>query len=299
MVRLAGLYEEERRYREALTTLQQIATHFPEFDRVGQVSQKMRDTFVKLFDDVDGQTVPPVETLALFELFRELAPSGEAGSRIAVRLADRLVEVDLLQQASEILDDQLRYRLEGADKTHVAGKLALINIMNRNPKGAIEALDISESSDIPPVQRRERARLRARALAMQDKHTQALAALGDDDSGEALLLRAELLWALEDWQAASRALERLIPPAPGAGPIATDMSDRVMNLAIALTMAGDQARLIDLFKRYGQQMAETRHASAFNLLAGEVNPRGPESIAEGLKQVDHVKDFYDEYSARP
>ncbi len=299
MVRLAGLYEGERRYREALTTLQLIATHFPEFDRVGQVSQKMRDTFVKLFDDVDGQTVPPVETLALFELFRELTPAGEAGARIAIRLADRLVEVDLLQQASELLNNQLRYHLEGADKTRVASKLALVNIMNRDPEGALEALDISDTPDFNEETRRERAQLRAKALAMQNKHSEALAALGDDDNGEALLLRAEILWEMEDWRAAARALERLVPPVPGEGLLATEMAGRVMNLTIALTMAGDQVRLMDLFKRYGGHMAETEHASAFHLLAGEVNPKGPESIAEGLKQVDHVKDFYQDYSARP
>ncbi len=94
-------------------------------------------------------------------------------------------------------------------------------------------------------------------------------------------------------------MERLVPPVPGEGLLATEMAGRVMNLTIALTMAGDQVRLMDLFKRYGGHMAETEHASAFHLLAGEVNPKRPESIAEGLKQVDHVKDFYQDYSARP
>ena len=299
MVRLASLYEEERRYRDALVTLQHVAARFPEYERAGQVTRRMGEIFVKVFEDENAKPIPPVEALALFERFKELTPTGDAGERIVSRLADRLVEMDLLERAAELLDDQLRFRLEGEGKVRVGAKLALVAIMNRDPSTAITALDNSPESDVTLQDlRTERSRLRARALGLKGKYREALAALGEDEDGEAMKLRAEFLWRLEDWKAAALALGRLVPPEPAGDSLEEAEADRIMNLAIALTMAEDRVRLIELYKAYGEQMALTKHKSSFRLLAGDAGSGNRKSIAEGLEQVDRVQDFYQEYRSQ-
>ena len=50
----------------------------------------------------------------MFYEFRELTPIGRRGDEMIRRLADRLVAVDLLDQASELLQYQIDQRLEGA-----------------------------------------------------------------------------------------------------------------------------------------------------------------------------------------
>ncbi len=49
------------------------------------------------------------------------------------RLADRLVSVDLLPQAAELLQHQIDNRLQGAARAQVATRLAVIYLMDHKP----------------------------------------------------------------------------------------------------------------------------------------------------------------------
>ena len=55
---------------------------------------------------------------------RELTPIGRRGDEMIRRLADRLVAVDLLDQAAELLQHQVDHRLQGAARAQVATRLA-------------------------------------------------------------------------------------------------------------------------------------------------------------------------------
>ena len=56
------------------------------------------------------------------------------------RLADRLVAVDLLDQAAELLQHQVDHRLQGAARAQVATRLAVIYLMNRKADRALATL---------------------------------------------------------------------------------------------------------------------------------------------------------------
>jgi len=64
------------------------------------------------------------------------------------RLADRLVAVDLLDQASELLQYQIDKRLEGAARAQVAARLAMVYLTNRKPDRAIAALRSTRIADL-------------------------------------------------------------------------------------------------------------------------------------------------------
>ncbi|MFX5287198.1 hypothetical protein ABTC87_18615, partial [Acinetobacter baumannii] len=70
--------------------------------------------FEQIYNGAKGEDLPPVEALALFYEFRDLTPIGRRGDEMIRRLADRLVVVDLLEQASELLQYQIDHRLEGS-----------------------------------------------------------------------------------------------------------------------------------------------------------------------------------------
>ena len=65
-------------------------------------------------------------------------------------LADRLVEVDLLDRAAELLESQVRYRLAGPLKARVGARLAVIRLLDRAPDQAMKALadEIDEQSEL-------------------------------------------------------------------------------------------------------------------------------------------------------
>ena len=87
--------------------------------------------------------MPPIDALSLFYDFRDLTPVGRRGDEMIRKLADRLVSVDLLDQAAELLQHQVDNRLQGAARAQVAVRLAVIYLMGRKPDRAIQALRTS------------------------------------------------------------------------------------------------------------------------------------------------------------
>src|SRR5581483_9850118 len=59
-----------------------------------------------------GDALPAIDALSLFYDYRELTPIGRRGDEMIRRLAERLVSVDLLDQAAELLQYQVDNRLQ-------------------------------------------------------------------------------------------------------------------------------------------------------------------------------------------
>ena len=53
------------------------------------------------------------------------------------RLADRLVSLDLLDEASDLLQYQVDNRLTGAAKAAVASRLAVLQLVNHQPRPSL------------------------------------------------------------------------------------------------------------------------------------------------------------------
>src|SRR3546814_12874900 len=108
----------------------------------------MREIFAEIYKGPGNPEVPPLRALALYEEFMELTPAGPEGDRIIAGLADRLVEVDLLDRAAKLLDGQVRYRLEGVDQARIGARLPLVQPHTRNPQSSLHALGISAAAGI-------------------------------------------------------------------------------------------------------------------------------------------------------
>ncbi len=298
LTRLADLYVDTGKYRNALHALRQAASHFPQSKRSQEVVQKMREVFAGLYLADSGVVVPPIKALAIYDEFKELTPLGKDGDRLITHLADRLVEVDLLDRAADLLDGQVRYRLEGEEKARIGARLALIRLLNREPQETLAVLDVSRVELLPDDLRLQRRHLRVRALSELKRDEDALALLKDDSTADAIRLRADILWNRRDWAGASRALSRLVPPSPPDRPLNEVESRTITNLAIALTLAGGRGRLISLNKRYKTAMAETAHRETFKLLAGDIDPSTNRTIADELKSIAPAQAFMTSYRDR-
>lgn len=295
--RLADLYEQEVRWREALRALRQAATYFPGTPRAEAAAEELRLLFARVFLGPNQPELPPLTALSLYEEFRELTPSGDRGNRLIEELVDRLVAVDLLPRAGDLLEDQVEFRLAGEEQARVGARLALIRLFDRQPREALDALEMSEHPDLPEELARQRRHLQARALSDLDRAPQGLALLQGDESLDAQRLRAEILWAQRDWAAASVALGASLPE-PSDMPLDATLSGQVLNLAVALTLAGDQERLTELRNTWGDAMVAGPHSEAFALLAEELDPGSVATIAQQLAQVDRVQAFMATYRER-
>ena len=95
--RLGQLYLADGRPREGLTVLRQAVANFPDHREAQAITGEMADAFRDLYLDDGAPKVSPLVAVALYDEFRELTPAGAEGDRLIAGLADRLVEVDLLE----------------------------------------------------------------------------------------------------------------------------------------------------------------------------------------------------------
>ena len=96
---LAHLYTEDSRYRDAFHVMRTALLAHPNSDMTRKIQDEAAITFESLFLGGKGDALTPVEALGLFYDFRELTPIGRRGDEMIRRLSDRLVSLDLLDQA--------------------------------------------------------------------------------------------------------------------------------------------------------------------------------------------------------
>src|SRR5690606_259222 len=106
----------------------------------------------------------PITALGIYYDFQQLTPPGARGDEMIRNLARRLVKVDLLTQAADLLEYQIDSRLEGVAQAQIAADLAVIRIADRNPEGALAALNRTRLANLSPSLQRQRRVLEARAL---------------------------------------------------------------------------------------------------------------------------------------
>ncbi|MEI6985864.1 MAG: tetratricopeptide repeat protein [Rhodospirillaceae bacterium] len=282
---------EAGEYADGLNTLREAAGYFPDSPQAPVIIQSMSQLFGALYKD-GASTLPAVKSIELYDQFRELTPVGTAGDEVIRQLANRLVEVDLLNRAAELLQHQVDYRLSGLEKATVGTKLASIRLLDEKPDLALKALDASEFDQLPPDDVVKRRVLRASALAKLQRSSEALALLEGDSSEPAYMLRVDIAWHDQRWDAAAAALDKLVGGPPAAG-VALDklVRQRVLNRAIALALATDTDGLANLRSKFAAAMAKTEEADAFMVLTRTEQGGGLLDLASIKSRVAEVDVF--------
>ncbi|MEE8394389.1 MAG: tetratricopeptide repeat protein [Rhodospirillales bacterium] len=297
--RLGRLYMEEGDFRDGLRTLRQTATNFREYEKVGEITVEMTDVFERLYLGNEADSLAPVTAIALYDEFKELTPPGEKGDEMIRKLADRLVAVDLLDQGAKLLENQVKFRLAGEQKARVGSQLALVRIMARQPDKALEALDDTEIEGVSDDLKVQRRHLRARAMMDLERTDEALDLLKEDKSLDAKLLRGEIYWNAQDWPHASQELRRLAKDMEAApnSPLDGKQSKYILNLAVALTLSGNNRGLDRVRRDYGEAMEASELRDAFRLIASPdtMGLIDFKSIAGKVKDVENFQAFLASY----
>ncbi len=112
-VMMARIYPETGRYGESFAAARTATRLQPNSEPSRQGQDAAAALFAQLLLSPKGDDLPPVDALGMFYEYRELTPIGRRGDEMIRRLADRLVAVDLLDQASELLQYQVDKRPGG------------------------------------------------------------------------------------------------------------------------------------------------------------------------------------------
>ncbi len=296
--RLGELYLQEGDYRNALTAMRSTVTNFPELRESRALTQQMNDIFRLLYLDGEADELEPVAALALYYDFRELTPVGKVGDEMIRKLSDRLVAVDLLDRASQLLEHQVKFRLKGPERARVGATLAVINLTNRKPQKALDVLTMSRWKLLPRGTATKRRHLRARALADLDRTRESLEALINDRSREANLIRSDVYWHAEEWPRVVEAIQSLLGQRwQEEVPLTEDETQWLMRMAVAMMLADDLQGIAQVRQHYLNKIADTPHAETFEVLTSNVDPTSIEfrKAASAVAQIGTLEAFLERY----
>lgn len=295
---LAQLYSEQGQYREAFEAMKSAVQAEPDSDTTRLLQEEMNALFNSLFLDGKADEMPPIKALALYYDFRELTPIGRRGDEMVRLLAKRLVEVDLLDQATELLRHQVDNRLKGAARAQIAADLAAIYLMDRKPEEALRVLNRTRQASLPSTLERQRNIVEARALTESGRPDLALELVRNMRGSDVDRLRADTFWAAESWREAGDQLEAM-HGSRWSDQIPLDELERrdVLRAGIAYSLAGDQLSLERLQNKYMKKMADSPEAFAFEVVTRPIQTQGVEflEVANRLADVDSLETFLQEY----
>lgn len=294
---LADLYFREGDYRLGFEVVKQAVGTYPD----GAATNAMRDAaqaeFSTLFLDGKADSLGPVEALSLYYDFRHLTPPGRRGDEMIRNLARRLVRVDLLPQAAELLEYQLDNRLRGVARTQVATDLAVIYVADRRPQEALRVLSETQLPGLPDSLVRQRRLLQARAMIDGGRDVLALDMLRDMDGRDVSLLRIDAHWKARRYVEASEMLEALYSELNHAEAPAQPERMGVIKAAVGYVMANDTLGLARLRSKFAERMVTSPEWPMFDYVTGPIQVDSLEfkKVASQVSGVDGLNAFLAAY----
>ncbi|WP_169545228.1 tetratricopeptide repeat protein [Sneathiella aquimaris] len=280
---------------EGLKTYRELVKVFPKNPKSRDIAREMSDIFNQLFLEGGAEKLPPVTALALYYEYRELTPLGKKGDQMIRNLADRLIRVDLLDQASQLLDHQVVFRLKGELKSYTGTKLAVVHLWNDKPQESLNTLQKTRWRALPESVKQERLHIRARAHSDLGNYEEALELLTDDKSEKADLLRADIYWKSKNWGKVTQSLQKLLIAngAPKARKLEPIDRQRLMQLAVAMSLDNNDAGIRSLRRVYRKKMVDTPDLDAFDLITED--PDGSETEfrkkATAIAKITQLESF--------
>jgi len=298
---LARIYSDTGRYGEAFAAARAATKLMPNSELARQGQDAAAALFAQLFLSPKGDDLPPVDALGLFYENRELTPIGRRGDEMIRHLADRLVAVDLLDQASELLQYQVDHRLEGAARAQVAARLAMVYLTNRKPDRAIAALRSTRIADLSGELRQQRLLLEARAQSDVGRHDLALDIISNIGGREAIRLRSDIYWASRQWRESSEQIELYYADRwRDFRPLNPVEKGDVIRAVVGYALADDAIGLARFREKYAPLMSGDSDRTAFETASRPAAANSAEfvQIAKMAATVDTLDGFLREMKTR-
>jgi tetratricopeptide (TPR) repeat protein len=298
---MARIYSDTGRYGDALAAARTATKLQPNSEISRAAQDDAAALFAQLFLSTKGDDLPPVDALALFYEYSELTPIGRRGDEMIRRLADRLVAVDLLDQASELLQYQVDHRLEGAARAQVAARLAMVYLMNRKPDRAIGALRTTRIADLAGELRQQRLLLEARAQSDIGRRDLGLDIISNIAGREAIRLRSDIFWAARRWRESSEQIELYYGDRwRDFKPLNPVEKGDVIRAVVGYALAEDSLGLARFREKYAALMSGEADRAAFDIASKPASTNSAEfaQIAKMAASVDTLDGFLREMKAR-
>ena len=294
---LAQLYFRNKDYRLGFETVRAAVANYPESPQVNALRDQAQAMFVDLFLNGLADSIGPVEALGIYYDFRHLTPPGTKGDEMIRNLARRLVRVDLLPQAAELLQYQLDNRLRGVARTQIAADLAVIYLADRHPQDALRVLNDTRLPGIPAGLERQRRILEARAMVDGGRDQLALDMLSNMDGRDVALLRIDAHWKARRYSQAGQMIESLYAMGPSGKPLDQSARMMIVKAGVGYVLAGDNFGLSRLRAKFGEQMVNSPEWPMFDYVTGPIQATSLEfkKVAAEVASIDSLGAFLSSY----
>ncbi|MGH1378218.1 MAG: hypothetical protein ACRBB3_05285 [Alphaproteobacteria bacterium] len=305
---LGDAYFKDKKFIKGLSIMRDAAAIAGDSALGQRIAGFMGKTFTDLFLGEDLKKISAVDAVSLYDTFSELTPVGETGDKLVQNLAEHLVNSDLLGRATKLLNHQVSHRLDGMNKLRVAIRLAAIELINKSPQKAMNALGKASDtlhflSDTPEKAKykSEIDLLKIRAYSQNKQFKKAMSLLDNTDPSKNVnRLRADIAWQAGYWDEAAESLNSVLSDEniSMTRPLSQEQSDLILNRAIALSLSNDRIALGNMRAKYSDLMLQTHKAHQFEVIT---RPRQNSALADRetllsvVSEVDLFKDFLDSY----
>jgi hypothetical protein len=254
--KIAELYLMKEDYINSLLTWRVINKYFP--DKVDSLiaRENMTKTFTSIFLTTTGKKYSAFEKVAIFDEFSDLNPIGSEGDKIALKLSDNLIQLDLLQRAASILEHQYKFRLIGYQKEATLNKLLEVYLELNRPRDVIKYLDAESSNNLSGQIIVSRNYLYAEALSQAEEYDKAIEILEGDLSNSADSVRTNVYWKLKNWNAFNDNSEPYIYSLiNNQQSLSNDDAEKILKQSISYSFLGRKRLLLNLYNNFKERLA--------------------------------------------
>ncbi|WIY51634.1 hypothetical protein O9Z70_09035 [Devosia sp. YIM 151766] len=294
---LASLYFRNGDYRLGFETVRVAVASYPESPAVNALRDQAQSMFADLFLNGLADSVGAVEALGIYYDFRHLTPPGTRGDEMIRNLARRLVRMDLLPQAAELLQYQVDNRLRGVARTQIAADLAVIYLADRKPQDAMHVLNDTRLPDIPDSLARQRRILEARAMIEGGRDQLALDLISQMEGKDVSLLRIDANWKARRYSQAGEMIEALYAREPSGQAFSRATRMNLIKAAVGYVLAADDFGLSRLRAKFGEQMVNSPEWPMFDFVTGPIQTTSLEfkKVAAEVAAQDSLSAFLASY----
>lgn len=240
LMQLASYYEIEKDYLNLLRTYKYVQGAF--YNKLNNffITSEMVKIFHTIFLNSANKN-DDFESVALFYEFKDLIPIGNAGDEIVLAMIKKMIKLDLIDQAIELLEHQVKYRLKDQQRVDSADDLAVLLLLNHSSEKAIQILNESDKDNFKFHEYSKRLILRAKALIDLERYDEAFKCIESDASNDAKILKRECLFQSSKW---ARYIGEVEPDLLNSGAVLTsEQTQDFLRLAIAYHITGNQKGL--------------------------------------------------------
>ncbi len=294
LLTLASLYYENQDILNALRTYKYIQGVYNDLSTNFYVTSQMSGIFNDVFlPGGIGKELDDFTIVALFYEFQELNPIGNRGDKVILEIAKRLVKLDLLDSATDLLRHQIQFRLKGENRVDAANNLALVLISNGKPQEAIAVLDQTDAENFSFDKYLYRLRLRASAMLEVGKYDEILDLLKQDNSEEGEIIKKEALFKGQKWDNYAEIVNNELDSLMGQLGKNDYAAQDILRLGIAYHMLGYNDQINMLSNQVGNKDPNLKNT--LDLISTNTGSIDIKNLDESLN-INQFQNLLDKYS---